>query len=298
MADILNWASLGLQYEFIEDGYMLIFTTDNACHLYMRWTLIEPQMHIIPRYRRGVWLFDDKRFCFVSYHENEQEEAGDTLVHTFIKTDWPVCQTRWFYFVGTKQAEQQPSTSPIFTKHRDYVPPPEPTSDCQSLHENNWGFCQYWNAGSQTFTPDHAYTLKTIRLMLNQNATTRIGRYIVKLTRVNGVPWEEEVLWSEVRWSTELPLPGEAEWVDFEAVDTPLLEGVTYRIVVHTIFGWLWWNGTEWVLQEAGAAMRWWYAGETAYDRGWAWSGANFRDETTGWSKLGIDNDFTFCVEE
>jgi len=296
MADILNWASLGLEYVPISDGYKIIFTTDNECHLYMRWTLIVPQQHIIPRYRRGVWLFDDKRFCFVAYHENEQEEIGDTLIHTFIKENWPVCQTRWFYFIGTKNGEQSPSTSPIFKKHRYEVPPPAPTSDCQEEYDNNWGFCQNWNAASQTFTPDHAYTARRIRLMLNQYLTTQKGPYVVKLTKLNGAPWVEEVLWSEVGQSEELPAPGAAEWVDFDDIATPLQEGVTYRIVVHTIPGWLFWNGEEWVSHEAGAAMRWWMKGDTnPYPRGIAWYGANFRDEAVWWIGL-YDEDFTFCV--
>ncbi len=298
MAEILNWASLGLEYQDIADGYKIIFTTDNACHLYMRWTLIEPQMHRIPRYRRGIWLFDDKRFCFVAYHENEQEEEGDTLVHTFIKTEWPVCQTRYFYFVGTKNGEQSPSTSPIFTKHRYEPPAPVPTSDWQDEYEVNWGFCQYWNAASQTFTPDHAYTLKMIRLMLNQFETVRRGPYVLKLTSLNGDPYEEEVLWSDVRQSELLPLPDVAEWVWFGPVNIALEEGHTYRIIVHTIPGWLWWNGSEWVSWEAGAGMRWWYKPDTnPYPRGMICYGANFRDDTNPW-QTSPDSDFTFCCLE
>ena len=298
MADILNWASLGLEYENIEDGYMLIFTTDNPCHLHMRWTLVEPQMHIIPRYRRGVFLFDDKRFCFVAYHENEQQEPVDTLVHTFIKTNWPVCQTRWFYFIGTKNGEQSPSTSPIFWKHRYEAPLPEPTSDCQSLHDYEGGFCQYWNASSQTFTPDHAYTLKMIKLMLHQFETVRRGPYVLKLTIVDGSPFEEEVLWSDVRQSELLPLPGEAEWVWFGPVNIDVLQGVTYRIVVHTLPGWLFWNGEEWVSWEEGAAIRWWAkVNINPYPRGSYYYGANFRDEVGIWMVV-AESDHTFCCLE
>ena len=67
----------------------------------------------------------DKYFCFDAYEDNEQEEAGDTLQHTFIKEPWPVCQTRFFYFHGTINGIASPSTSPILKKHR-VAPPPEP----------------------------------------------------------------------------------------------------------------------------------------------------------------------------
>lgn len=37
---------------------------------------------------------------------------------------WPNCQTRYFYFWATNAGERMVSTSPIFSKHRFYVPPP------------------------------------------------------------------------------------------------------------------------------------------------------------------------------
>jgi len=74
--------------------------------------------------RRGISLPYATRWCFVNFEENEQEEIGDTLIHTFIKPNWPICETRYFYFLGTKQAEEQPSASPIFKHHHaEYIPP-------------------------------------------------------------------------------------------------------------------------------------------------------------------------------
>lgn len=59
----------------------------------------------------------DLYFCFDVYTDNEQEEAGDTLTHTFIKEPWPYCQERWFYFHGEINGIPSPSTSCIFYKH-------------------------------------------------------------------------------------------------------------------------------------------------------------------------------------
>jgi len=117
---ISNWLANSITQTILPDGFRIILTTDIPCHLYMRWTLIEPEVHKIPTYRRGIALPADKRFCFVAWEENEQEEIGDTTTHTFTKLDWPLCQTRWFYFVGTRAMEQQPSVSPIFKKHRTH----------------------------------------------------------------------------------------------------------------------------------------------------------------------------------
>lgn len=107
--------------ELIPEAFRLIATTDILCHLYMRWTLKKPRIHDIPVFRRGLQMHGDRYFCFTVYKDNEQEEAGDTLVHTFIKPNWPYCQTRYFYFWATVATIPQPSTSAIFKLHRQKV---------------------------------------------------------------------------------------------------------------------------------------------------------------------------------
>ncbi|MBA7701502.1 hypothetical protein ES703_110242 [subsurface metagenome] len=119
---IPNWTILDIVQTLTATGYKIVVTTNVPCHLYMRWTTIEPQEHIKPVERRGVFLPSDKYFCFDVYKDNQQEEAGDTTTHTFIKEPWPECETRYFYFHGTIAGEASPSTSPIFKKHRK--PPP------------------------------------------------------------------------------------------------------------------------------------------------------------------------------
>lgn len=116
-----NWAPLAMTKELEETGFKIIVTTDIPVHLFMRWTTTKPLTHPTELYRRGISLPNATRFCFVTWKENEQVEPGDTYTHTFIKYNWPVCQTRWFYFLGTKQAEESPSASPIFELHRTEV---------------------------------------------------------------------------------------------------------------------------------------------------------------------------------
>jgi len=111
---VSNWAPVKNLTDNYPEGYLLQFTTDNICHLWVRWTNVEPEQHKIPRERAGTVIFDDKRFCFVAWHEVEQLEAGDTFIHTFILEDWPIGETRWWYYIGTRAGEQLPSTSPIF----------------------------------------------------------------------------------------------------------------------------------------------------------------------------------------
>ncbi|MBA7671205.1 hypothetical protein ES703_79358 [subsurface metagenome] len=137
---ISNWAPLKLEYTRIDDGYELVVTTDIPVHLYMRWSATEPLKHRTSELRRGLIKLTGTRYCFVTWKENEQTEPGDTYTHTFIKTNWPVCQTRWFYFIGTKQTEEQPSSSPIFYKHRvpelEFIIKGEPTD---GWYRSSWG---------------------------------------------------------------------------------------------------------------------------------------------------------------
>lgn len=113
-----HWALKDIVYQVTKDGVQIIVWTFQPCHLWFRWTLTEPEEHSIPVIQRGVAIHSDKRFCFVNYHDNEQQEGNDTYVHTFIKEPWAHCETRFFYFHGRISSERSPSTSAIFHYHR------------------------------------------------------------------------------------------------------------------------------------------------------------------------------------
>lgn len=125
MADFhqAHWFLKDLQYTWLDDGFKLVATTDVPCHLFCRMTTTPPRKHALPTMRRGLRMTGDVRFCFVVYEDNEQAEAGDTLTHTWLKPVWPVCQTRWFYFVGTQGGTPSVSESPIFKFHFTEVLP-------------------------------------------------------------------------------------------------------------------------------------------------------------------------------
>lgn len=108
------------------DGVRIICTTDVPCHLYCRLSSQEPRIHKRPIYRRGTWLNDDVRFCFTVFEDNEQFESGDTLIHTFWKTNWPYCTTKWSYYFASISGNWCVSTSPYFKYHNDGVDPVYP----------------------------------------------------------------------------------------------------------------------------------------------------------------------------
>lgn len=109
-------------------GVRIIATTDIPCHLYCRLSEKQPWIHKKPVLRRGLWLNDDVRFCFVAFEDNEQFEPGDTYIHTWWKTNWPFCTTKFLYLWGTVSGEVSISSSPIFEYHNTGeapVPPPD-----------------------------------------------------------------------------------------------------------------------------------------------------------------------------
>lgn len=104
----------------ITNGVSVTCYTNNAVHLWFRWTNIVPQKHIIAREQRGGLVNTYIDQCFVAFHDVEQNEANDTWTHTFTILDWPSCETRWFYFWGQVGGQLSPSASCIFTYHRPY----------------------------------------------------------------------------------------------------------------------------------------------------------------------------------
>lgn len=71
---------------------------------------------------RGAPLFLLPRYCFTSFTDVEQEEAGDTTSHTFLIAPWIVGEKRWYYFLGTISGVESKSRSALFEYTRVPVP--------------------------------------------------------------------------------------------------------------------------------------------------------------------------------
>ena len=113
-----NFAILDLKYTPMIDGFIIRVTTSIACHLFLYHTQTEPIKQPTTRVIRGLATMAAAQLCFVNWQANEQTEEGDTLIHTFVKGNWPICETRWFTFRGTIAGLWSPSIGPIFKKHR------------------------------------------------------------------------------------------------------------------------------------------------------------------------------------
>ncbi|MBA7581610.1 hypothetical protein ES708_23516 [subsurface metagenome] len=119
MVGIPRWAPIDIEQTWDGNEVTIVLTTDVPCHLWLFWTTSQPWVHRKTRNRRGLSVPWDAYWCFAAWHEIEQEEEGDTYIHTYILPDWQYCETRWFCFRGTVEGELSPSDSPIFSKHFD-----------------------------------------------------------------------------------------------------------------------------------------------------------------------------------
>ncbi|MBA7538064.1 hypothetical protein ES705_30338 [subsurface metagenome] len=109
-----------------ETGVRIRVTTDVPSHLFLRLSSQTPRIHMKPSIRRGVAFAEDVRFCFTVFVDNEQDEVGDTVEHTWWEKNWPVCTTKWLYVWGSRLGEVCVSTTAPFHYHNDGVSPVTP----------------------------------------------------------------------------------------------------------------------------------------------------------------------------
>lgn len=112
-----RWLLLDLNYWFQDDELWICAKTDVACHLVCRYTLKEPERKLEPLYKRGIYLKETLRSCFVEFDTDDQAQAGDTFQHQFMIPGWQICQTYWFYLIGYVAGIESPSESPDFKVH-------------------------------------------------------------------------------------------------------------------------------------------------------------------------------------
>lgn len=94
--------------------------TNVACHMYLLWTDVPFRQHLRQEETRGLKKMTLPKFCFVQFTEIEQNEAGDTSVHTFTFPGWEFCMTRYWTFRATINGDDSPSNMAICQDHCEY----------------------------------------------------------------------------------------------------------------------------------------------------------------------------------
>ncbi|MBA7535572.1 hypothetical protein ES705_27830 [subsurface metagenome] len=219
-----RWLLADIEHTLTATGYKHVVKTNVPCHLWLRWTLTHPHIHSKTVLIRGLRLKDDVRFCFVTYHDNEQEEAGDTLIHTFTKEPWPHCETRYFYFHGTIGGQISPSTTAIFTLHR--IAPPAPT--LQEYHDSPLDSVYALSRDgqlAQSFTPQADYAVKKIAIPMQGTINVQPGIWHVQIRTNNVDEPSEDILWEDTIAVNDFPTPGYA-WFEFPVTGVDAQIGV------------------------------------------------------------------------
>lgn len=72
--------------------------------------------------KRGVKVHCDPIFHLVNPRLLDEDVPEDHKVHFFTIDDWPVCQTRWFYFIAKVWVLWTKSTSFLYSYHKAAIP--------------------------------------------------------------------------------------------------------------------------------------------------------------------------------
>lgn len=105
-------------FEEAGDVYVVQTTTDIACHQRMAWSLIKYTKMSMPLYKRNVFIGFEFAYFLPAPTYLDQDEPGDTLIHTFKFADWPPEQTRFYYFSSTIDGTDVNTASPCITLKR------------------------------------------------------------------------------------------------------------------------------------------------------------------------------------
>lgn len=104
---------------FSSTAYIEVYT-DILCHLYCRYTSNPMRVHNAVKNLRGTLRLAEPDYCFTAANQIEQDEPGDSWVHSFTLNDFPEGQQRWWIFLGTVDGVESPSQSPVFNyKYKD-----------------------------------------------------------------------------------------------------------------------------------------------------------------------------------
>lgn len=111
---IHNAAVINLTYTHWDVGLSICLHTNVPCNLTLYYTNEPPRKHHTTRIVRGLTVPWATYFCFVAWTPIPQNEAGDTLYHTFDLPTWLENERRWFSFRSEVDFQDIPSVGPIF----------------------------------------------------------------------------------------------------------------------------------------------------------------------------------------
>ncbi|MBA7577511.1 hypothetical protein ES708_19364 [subsurface metagenome] len=232
--ELQHFAVLEVLYLHKPASIIITCTTNNPCHLTLYYTDKQPVRHTTSLVKRGVALPWGAYFCFVAWKSVEQQEAGDTLIHTFEVPDWSYCQTKWFTFRGTVAGQLSPSVSALLKHHHSGVPPPqkfefydEPKQTYSNIYEPN--------REGQTFTPTERHLLTKVYVFIHRTSASYPTLNVKIQEAPDDTPTGPVLSSGSSSWA-HIPVSPDEDWVETEMSEFILEPGTKYVIIAHTSF--------------------------------------------------------------
>ncbi|MBA7550193.1 hypothetical protein ES705_42701 [subsurface metagenome] len=274
--ELQHFAVLQVSYFHSETSIVITCTTNNPCHLTCYYTDKEPLRHATSRVVRGLSLPWGAYWCFVAWNSVEQQEAGDTLIHTFEVPDWSYCQTKWLCFRGTVGGQLSPSVSALLKHHHpgvaaeqkfEFYYHPRPTY--ANIYEPN--------RSGQTFTPTQSHRLTKVYTFMTRAANTypTLNLYIKEAP--DDAPTGPVLSSGSTPWGV-IPDGAVPDWIETQMSQFILEPDTKYALIAHTSF-------------VGQGILRWRYRSfDAAYPRGLR---IHSSDSGNTWSKFPV-HDFLF----
>lgn len=159
-----RWLIQNYLQTWLNSTCQITFDTDVAVHAWLCHSTEPPNMHLLTKTVRGLRVMGSPYYCFLKQDCFEQDEAGDTLTHTFTWPGWYTCLWQWFFFKATVAGVWTPTQWGIFKKHylapESYILTLNGQGDEWSI-QHAWGAPNHWlasrDADTTWFPPDPHY---------------------------------------------------------------------------------------------------------------------------------------------
>lgn len=230
--ELQHFAVLEVSYLHFETSIVITCITNNPCHLTIYYTDKEPVRHTTSLIKRGVALPWGAYFCFVAWNSVEQQEAADTLTHTFEVPDWSYCQVKWFTFRGTIAGELSPSVTALIKHHHPGVTPEQKFEfydDPRQTYSNIYEPRQ----SAQTFTPTQLHLLTTIYTHITRATRTYPNLYLDIKEAPDDTPTGPVLSSGQTTWAV-IPELADEVWIETPMTRLILRPGTKYAIIAHT----------------------------------------------------------------
>lgn len=257
MSALDHFAIMIITYTFTPTAVIIYIRTNNPAHLTCYYTDTPPRKHHTTRIIRGATVPWGVYFCFVGWVALEQQEAGDTLAHTFIFPDWQYCKTLYFTFRGTVGEKISPSVGPIFQKHNSLQLYEQLTGAIDGSYALHFSYYRH----AQTFTAESDHQILGFNLRLWKRESPGVVTASLTDIDANEKPVYPALTTGKINGDL-LSESHPGEWAFIPSTPYNLIKNTHYAIVLQTQDPRLYWtagpyNGYpghhHWISHDSGA---------------------------------------------